>query len=447
MFRKLSLLIVSFALVSMLAAGCGGGGGGGGGGAANGNTADNAPNNGATTGGGGGGKQVTLRIFQFKVEIAEAFERMRKEYEKEHPNVRIAVETVGGGSDYGAALKAKFASGDEPDIFNNGGYQELKTWLPRLEDLSDQPWVGDVLDVAKDPMMSGGKMYGMPVNVEGLGFIYNKALFKQAGITDPPNTLSELRAACDKLKAAGITPFANGYGEWWVLGNHNFNVAVAQQPDPDAFVAAMNNGTGKIPGNPVFEKWADLLDLTLKYSNPNPLTTDYNTQVTLFASGQAAMMQQGNWTQVQINGINPDLDLGVLPMPIDDDEAKNDKLYVGVPNNWVINKNSPVKEQAKEFLNWLVTSETGKRYIVEEFKFIPAFKTITVENEETLGDIANAIITYNQAGKVLPWQWFKYPEGVVMELGSAMQAYIAGKSSREQMFQSFQNSWDNLRPK
>ena len=81
------------------------------------------------------------------------------------------------------------------------------------------------------------------------------------------------------------------------------------------------------------------------------------------------MMQQGNWTQVQIDGIDPDLNLGILPMPINNEP--NDKLFVGVPNYWVVNKNSQVKPEAKEFLEWLVTSDIGKQYMTKEFKFIP----------------------------------------------------------------------------
>ncbi|MCG3056498.1 extracellular solute-binding protein, partial [Escherichia coli] len=84
-----------------------------------------------------------------------------------------------------------------------------------------------------------------------------------------------------------------------------------------------------------------LFDLTLKYGNDNPLTTDYNTQVTQFAAGETAMMQQGNWTVNMITKINPDMEMGFIPMPISDDKEKNDKLAVGVPNNWVVNKNAP----------------------------------------------------------------------------------------------------------
>jgi raffinose/stachyose/melibiose transport system substrate-binding protein len=113
----------------------------------------------------------TIKIYQFKVEIAEALNRLKGEYEKSHPGIKLDIQTVGGGADYGAGLKAKFASGDEPDIFNNGGYSELTTWLPNLEDLSDQPWVSDVIDVAKQPMTKDGKIYGQPMNLEGYGFV------------------------------------------------------------------------------------------------------------------------------------------------------------------------------------------------------------------------------------------------------------------------------------
>ena len=51
------------------------------------------------------GDQVTIDIFQFKVEIKDQFESLVKVYEKENPNVKINVKTVGGGNDYGAYFK------------------------------------------------------------------------------------------------------------------------------------------------------------------------------------------------------------------------------------------------------------------------------------------------------------------------------------------------------
>lgn len=397
----------------------------------------------AGCGSGNGGGTKTVHIFQFKVEIADALEKLKAEYEKTHPGVKLDIQTVGGGSDYGASLRAKFAASEEPDIFNIGGYNELDMWQEYLEDLSGEPWVKDVKDIAKEPMTKDGKLYGQPMNLEGYGFIYNKDLFKKAGITERPVTLSELEAAAEKLKAAGITPFANGYQENFVLGNHNINLAFAGQKDPGAFIKGLNEHSVEFASDKVVSEWSNLLDLTLKYGNPNPLTTDYNTQVTMFASGDAAMMQQGNWTQVQIDGINPKLNLGILPMPINDDPALGDKLYVGVPNNWVVNKNSPVKEEAKEFLDWMVTSDIGKGYITGKFKFIPAFKSIKGTDEE-LGQLGMEVQKYTDAGKTLTWNWFRFPNGMSPEFAAAIQAYIGGKVDKKGMFEQFQQNWDNL---
>ncbi len=390
-------------------------------------------------------KNVTIKMFQFKVEIAEQLQNLVNEYEKE-TGVKIQIETVGGGADYGAALKAKFNSGDKPDIFNNGGFSDLDLWLENLEDLSDQPWVKDLVKGTDEPMTHDGKLYGMPIGVEGYGFIYNKDLFSQAGITELPKTLSQLEDAAKKLQDKGITPFINGYGEWWVLGNHFVNLPFAYQADPNAFIAGLNDGSQKIPGNEVFENWTKLFDLTVKYGGKNPLQTDYNTQVTEFATGKAAMTQQGNWTQVQISKTNPDINIGFLPMPISEDAAANDKLFVGVPNNWVVNKNSAVKEEAKAFLNWMVTSETGKSYITKEFKFIPALTTISA-TEEDLGALASDIMKYNKDGKVLSWNWFKFPQGEASskKFGDSMQGYVGGQLTKEKMLEAFQSTWDSLK--
>ncbi|ASS69237.1 carbohydrate ABC transporter substrate-binding protein [Paenibacillus sp. RUD330] len=406
------------------------------------NNGGNAEGN-ANTGSGASGEQVTLNIFQFKVEIADAMNRLKADYEKEHPNVKLNLETMGGGADYGAGLKAKFASGQEPDIFNNGGNSDLNTWVDKLEDLSDQPWQSDVVETAKEAITRDGKNYGLPMGIEGYGFIYNKDLFAKAGITEPPATMTQLKAAVEKLKTAGITPFSNGYQEWWVLGNHTFNVGLADQEDPAAFMKTMNEGKGGLEGNKVFQNWFNLFDLTIQNSNKNPLTTDYNTQVTLFASGKAAMMQQGNWTQVQIDGITPNMNVGLLPMPIDDSE-KSGNILVGVPNYWVVNKNSKNKEAAKEFLNWLATSETGKKYTVNEFKFIPALKSVEVTDESILGPIATDIMKYSKEGKTSGWYFNQMPEGVPQEVGAEMQAYVAGKSDKAQLLKNIQKKWNDM---
>ncbi|HWO95127.1 MAG TPA: ABC transporter substrate-binding protein [Bacillus sp. (in: firmicutes)] len=388
-------------------------------------------------------QKITLDIRNPKVEISTQFEQMAAVYEKEHPNVDIRIHTVGGAADDLTDLKAQIAAGNSPDIFTNTGYESAVLWKNYLEDLSDQPWVEHAYEDALKPMKFDQKIYGMPLNLEGYGFIYNKDLFKKAGIETIPTTLTELIAAAGQLQKAGITPFATGYYEEWKLGVHLLNIAFAQQEDPNAFIKGLNDGTERIHDNQKFKDTLKLLDVTLKYGNDNPLTTDYNMEVNLFAEGKAAMIQQGNWVQPMIDQLSPNMNIGFLPLPIND-EKKNDALVVNVPNYWVVNKQTTPekKKEAKKFLNWMVSSEQGKRFMTEEFKFIPAFENIKADN---LGPLANETIAYYKAGKTLDANWFNFPVDVREEFGLAMQLYVGKQLTREQLLHEFQKSWDKAK--
>ncbi|KIL41652.1 ABC transporter substrate-binding protein [Gordoniibacillus kamchatkensis] len=390
------------------------------------------------------GKAVTIKIMNFKVEIAEQFNKLKEEYEKTHPGVKLQIDTVLGGDDYNTQLKARFASGEMPDIFNNEGYKQMDPWLEYLEDLSDQPWVKDEIAIAKEPMTRNGKVYGMPVGLEGLGFVYNKDMFAKAGITEPPKTLTQLEDAAKKLQAAGMQPFVNTFDNWFGLGFHAIDNAFAKQPDPNAFIKGLNDGSAKFTDNAIFKDWVHLFDLDIKYGNKNALTTDYNNATTMFATGKGAINQGGNWLQPVLDKLSPGMNVGIMPMPINDDEKMNDKLFVGPANNWVIYNKSPVKNEAKEFLNWLVSSEAGQKYLTKEFKFIPAFSNIKA-NPADIGPLSAAVQQYIDKGKVLGWHWAKFPDGAAQEFGASMQKYIAQKISSEQMLAEFQAAWDKMK--
>ncbi|MNZ72995.1 Multiple sugar-binding protein precursor [compost metagenome] len=386
----------------------------------------------------------TVKIFQFKTEIVEGLNELKVEFEKEYPNIKLDIQTVGGGADYAAALKTKFASGDAPDIFSNGGFAELDMWQDKIEDLSDQPWVKDLVPLAAEPMTKDGKVYGMPMNLEGIGYVYNKDLFAKAGITETPKTITELEEAAKKLQAIGVTPFGNAYQEWWLLGNQGISVAFARQDNVDEFIKGLNEGTSTIVGNEQFKNWSKLLKLTVDYGQKNPLTTDANTHLALFANGETAMMQEGNWAQTLVDNITPNMNIGMFPMPIDDNVEKNDKLTVGIPANLVVNKDSASKEEAKTFLNWLVTSDLGKEYIVKKWKFIPALTTISASSED-IGLLGADVKKYVDENKVYGLQSSKFPDGVTQEFASDIQELIANKVDVDGWMTNMQASWDKLK--
>jgi raffinose/stachyose/melibiose transport system substrate-binding protein len=382
-----------------------------------------------------------LNLYHFKVSQVEQWDQLVKEYAKVEPGVKLVVETVGGAADWTTTLKTKFASGNGPDIFVVDGPALANTFSEYLSDLSDQPWVSHAVESAKRPMTFEGKLMGMPFNLEGYGFIYNKKIFRDAGITKTPGTVQELRDAAEKIEAMGITPFGNGYSEWWVIGMHLMNIPFATLQDPASFSTALDNGTASIADNAIFNSFKETFDLTIKYGNKNPLTTDHNAQMTLFNTGQVAMVQQGNWKEVGIYEANPDAEVGLLPIPVNNDPAVSGRIPVGVPFYWVVNKESDMKDDAKKFLNWMVSSEVGQRYITEEFGYIPAFDNI---KSDSLGGLSQDILTYASKGKTVPWSFTTWHDGMYNEFAEHTQRYVGGGIPYSDMLKSMDASWTKL---
>lgn len=390
-------------------------------------------------------QKVTLTIRNPKIEIASVFEEMTQVYEKEHPHVKIEVHTVGGALDDFSDLKAQMAAEDGPDIFTNLGYENAKLWKPYLEDLSDQPWVKNAYKETLEPIKMNGHVYGMTMNLEGYGFIYNKELFKEAGIEQLPTTLTELKTVTQQLEMAGITPFATGYYEKWKLGDHLMNIAITQQEDPDHFIRELKDGTTSIENNDQFKQLIELLDLTIEHGGEDPLSTDYTMELQRFTSGKAAMILQGNWIQPMIDKLSPDMKVGIFPIPINQQPEKN-TLNIYTPGYWVINKQtSPEKKkEAKRFLNWIVSSEQGQKIMTEKLRFIPAFQHVDIQETDPL---TSKIIHFYRENRTLSSNWSDLPASVREEFGNDTQQYIKHGWSQTQLLKAYQKSWEHAQSK
>jgi raffinose/stachyose/melibiose transport system substrate-binding protein len=146
------------------------------------------------------------------------------------------------------------------------------------------------------------------------------------------------------------------------------------------------------------------------------------------------MIQHGNWIQGNIDEVDPNLNLGMLPVPIMDKPT----VFTGVPNNWIVNNKSKYPEEAKAFLNWMVTSETGKKFIATDFKFIPALNSITPD-PAAIGKIGGDFAVFAPANptQVLGWHWDRFPDGITQQWGAAMQEYLGKLITSDQLLEKF----------
>ncbi len=105
-------------------------------------------------------KPVTVSMMQLKVEIKDALDAYAAKYSAAHPGVTVSVETLGGGADFGGALKAKIQAGQMPDIFVIEGMGQYNVFKDYIADLGDQPWVKDT-DLAFKVERQGLRLPGL----------------------------------------------------------------------------------------------------------------------------------------------------------------------------------------------------------------------------------------------------------------------------------------------
>lgn len=401
---------------------------------------------------------VDINIFQFKVEINDQLKQAIDDYKDVNPNVKINLETVGGGDDYGAVLSAKFDK--STTIYNIGGPQDVQDWQGKLEDLSDQPWVDQAVDGVLGAVTSNGKVYGLPYSIEGYGLIYNKEIFEAAGIDGSTldsyakiehafQTLQqkidqgELKDKYPQLKAVVELP---AY-ETWITGLHGTNIALNQEFD--SAIDAFESKTVAFKHADALKKYFDLqANFTEHASNQSKLNAiKYSDQVEGgIAIERVAVIQQGNWVYNDVKQLDPQVaaKLGILPIPLEG--IKEDSIPVGVPMYWAINAEAEEnqKKEAKEFLNWLYQSEQGKKIVVNEFGFIPAFKNYTgLEPGDVLGQ---AVKRFTEAGKISNWVFMGYPSDWGMGIfGTKLQAYFAGSKSFDEVVQESKDEWAKQR--
>lgn len=404
-------------------------------------------------------KVTTIDIFQFKVEIVDALQDIIALYEKENPDVKINLETVGGGDDYEAALRAKM-QGDEPTIFNVGGPQALQIWKNKVDDLSLEPWVPHAAKGVLDGVTMDGKVYGLPFNVEGYGFIYNKDIFKDAGIDmSQVEGFDSLKAALTQLKQkidSGALKekyphleavFSFPAKEKWVGGQHTLNVILAND-----YKSSLDTFKAKTLRIRYADPYKLLIDLEADFSpyaqNKERLNAvDYATQIGGgLAIERVAMVQQGNWIYGEVMNVDKNVmdKLAMIPIPVKG--GIEDSIPVGVPQYWAVNKDvsEAKRKAAKKFLNWLYQSDEGKKLVVEKLLFIPPFTNY--EGLSPADPLGKTIKKYVDEGKILPWVFSGFPPGAGTEsTGAYIQEYLSGKISWDGVIEKTKKQWEEAR--
>jgi len=349
----------------------------------------------------------------------------------------VTVEWEIPGADYSTVLKTRFAADAAPDIFDLDGLA-FAAWDERCADLSDCDFVSHAYSGSLDPATKNGAVHGMPYAFEGSGFIYNKTMFEAAGITEIPDTLDELEAACVKLQASGYQPFGEAWADWGFL-MHIFGTPFAYEGDTPELAASLASGEKKLADLKYMENFFRLFDLTVKYGWGKE-SVGYNvlTQYGDFAEGKMAMIKQGTWLASYILSVNPDIKMGLMAVPLTNDPSQT-KLMTSTSRYLCINNESKNVDASKAFLNWLFANL--QTYFVDTLGIMAPYDTMDL----TKVTVLNAdMFEYSKNDMAYPtFGTLYWPAGFEVDLATPLQSYIAGDMDQATTIAELQKLYDS----
>ncbi|UJF31476.1 ABC transporter substrate-binding protein [Paenibacillus hexagrammi] len=166
-------------------------------------------------------KEVTITwLHHFDEEGARRWlEQGTAMYTKLHPEVNFHLVGVDGGN-YMNLLRTRVVADNMPDLYMIDTISSSLDIIDKgyAADVSDQPFIHKIQEKYLNGVKtSDGKIWAMPIDVNGVGVIYNKDVFAKAGITKVPATWAEFIQVCQQLRKVGVTPIAAGFKDQWTL--------------------------------------------------------------------------------------------------------------------------------------------------------------------------------------------------------------------------------------
>lgn len=394
---------------------------------------------------GSGSTKITWWHINTLEDQRAVWEGMANAFIAENPDVSIEI-TVLENEAFKAKLATAMQSGNPPDIFQSWGGGVLKQYgeaglVQELTPALQENGWGDTFNPGPLGLYTfDGKVYGVPWNAGMVGFWYNKALFEQAGIEQPPETWAEFLDVVQKLKDAGITPIALGEKDKWP--GHFYWVYLATRiGGREAFENAYNReGTFADPA--FVEAGQRLQELVEKDPfQAGFLGAGYPDHQVVMANGQAAMELMGQWAPGANRGVAEDVDtynanLGWFPFPMVEGGAGNPSDALGGGDGFAIGKNAP--PAAIDFVRFLSSVENQMTLVKASMAGTPVVKGA----EEALDDPLLREVQ-NRVANAEYYQLYydQYlPPAVGQAVNDATQALFAGTASPEEVAQTIEES-------
>jgi multiple sugar transport system substrate-binding protein len=264
-----------------------------------------------------------------------------------HPDVQSMLVAISGGN--GPDVTDNFSS-------NIASYAEQGILEPLDAYISASNYdTSDIIGAALDCCKYKGKTYALPMTASTMLMFYNKTLFAEAGIKDPPKTDTEL------LQAAIALTKVNNDGSIDTLGYPYYPVVYFLNNMTYSFGGSLMDADGKFtPDNSGSRLALDNITQYMQKFGPDKVaafssSARYCDPADPFIMGKQAIRIDGPWFGNTIkNVIKADIDYGVAPLPYPDGHPELAGTGLLDSSVFFIPSTSKQKDGAWAFLSWII---------------------------------------------------------------------------------------------
>lgn len=391
-----------------------------------------------------------ITFLNSKGEVQTALEDMADAFAEE-TGILVEVQACGAGESPYTKVTSAYNSGTAPTMAMLDTTDILALAEEYAVDLSGEEWLKEC---ESQLTYIDEKVYSFPFCVEGRGLIYNKKAIEDTlgGDFDPAtiNSYDALKNLLEELRSAGMENPVVISKEDWSLGAHQLGYIYDTYDGTTEGSADVINQlkTGSLSAADYvrYQQFMDTLDLLLEYNinGADPLGALYDQDPIYLVDGDAAIWANGSWAwpnMAEADAAAQD-EYGFLPFVLGNDtsDVANTGMQACATKQVMIDAEQASEQEigaAKEFLNWIVYSETGQRMLVEDAALVPACSNNGFLPVDPLGQDIQAKLAEEKVYS----SSFIAPADHWSVLGAAMQKYIGRQSSREELAGAIDTYW------
>ncbi|MGN0738507.1 ABC transporter substrate-binding protein [Treponema porcinum] len=313
-----------------------------------------------------GGKIIVLTN---RTDIVDTkLQEYKKAFEKKYPGTTVEFEAI---TDYEGTVRTRMATPEYGDVLCQPSIKSIDfpSFFEPLGTVEDFSKKFDFTNTA-EPISYNGIVYSYPLaGVIGGGIVYNKSVFKKAGVKVPRST-EEFYKALEAIKAkTDAVPIFMNYPSGWTLNQWEEGL-MSVSGDVDYKNNIIHIDRPFVPGDAHYELYKVMYEVVKRgLCERDILSSDWELSKQMLADGKIGCMVLGSWAISQMKALaaNPD-DIGYMPFPAEINGKKYAEAKLDMP--LCINKHSKNKATAYAWIQFMSDDTDWVSYL----ECIPAKK-------------------------------------------------------------------------